>query len=142
MSKGQRKKDDGRPDGRGEAGASAAIEIERLRRRFELFRDGHKPGSRIPDELRAAALGALDRGASGGQLHRACRVSSDQLRQWRSQLRREATEAGAGAEPAARVFDVIDDQAVLPSTPNAEPSSPELELRLGSWAVRISQLGG
>jgi transposase-like protein len=141
MSKTQRRKRGGRPDGLGGRGASVAIEMERLRRRFELFRGGHDPGSRIPDELRAAALAAQDRGASEGDLRRACQATSVQLRQWRAQLRRGAP-AGAPAEPAARVFDVIDDQAALESTPIVEPSSRELELRLGGWAVRISQLGG
>lgn len=142
MSKSQRKKRGGRPDGRGGRSASVAIELERLRRRFELFRRGHEPGSRIPDDLRAAALAALDRGASEGDLRRACQATSGQLRQWGAQLRRGGVKEAASAEPVARVFDVVDDQAVLESTLSGEPSSPELELRLGGWAVRISQLGG
>lgn len=137
MSKSERKKRGGRPDGRG---ANVAIEMERLRQRFELFRRGHERGTRIPDELRGAALAAQDCGAAAGQLHRACQVSSDQLRQWRAQLRRGGA-AGAGGEPSARVFDVVDDQGALQSASIGERSSPELELRVGGWAVRIGQLG-
>ena len=142
MKKSEERKHGGRPGGHGVGGGSVEIEMERLRRRFELFRGGHEPGTRIPDGLRAAALAALDHGASEGDLRRACQATSVQLRQWRTQQRRRATEAGASAEPAARVFDVVDDQAALESTPKGKLSSPELELRLGGWAVRISQLGG
>ncbi len=137
MSKRQRTKRGGRPDGRG---ASVAIEMERLRERYELFRRGHERGTRIPDELRAATLAAQDSGASAGQLHRACQVSSDQLRQWRAQLR-GCGASGAGGEPSARVFDVVDDHGALQSAPIGERSSPELQLRVGGWAVRISQQG-
>jgi len=142
MKKAQDEKRGGRRQGRGGVGASVERELERLRRRFEVFRRTHGPGSRIPDGLRAAALAALDRGASEGDLRRACQATSGQLRQWGAQLRRGGEKEAASAEAVARVFDVVDDQAVLESTPSGEPSSPELELRLGGWAVRISQLGG
>ena len=141
MEKIQRTKGGRRPRVHGGGGGSVEIEMERLRQRFELFRRSHEAGSRIPDALRAAALAALDRGASEGEVRRACQATSVQLRQWRVQLRRGATEASALAEPAARVFDVVDDQASLESKPNGDSSSPELELRLGGWAVRIRQLG-
>ncbi len=142
MKRPQDKKRGGRRQGRGGVGASLELELERLERRFEQFRRSRERGSRIPDGLRAAALAALDRGASEGDLRRACQATSDQLRQWGAQLRRGGVKEAAPAEPVARVFDVVDDQAVLESTPSGEPSSPELELRLGGWAVRISQLGG
>jgi hypothetical protein len=96
----QRKRGGRRHPGGGES-ASVEIEIERLRRRFEVFRRDHAPGTRIPEVLRAAVLAALDRGASDGALRRVCQASSVQLKLWRAQLR-QAAEVGAPAAPAAR----------------------------------------
>lgn len=142
MSKSQGQTSGGRPDQRPVGGGTVAIELERLRRRFEGFRRSHEPGTRIPEVLRAAALAAQQRGASEGDLRRVCQATSVQLRQWRTQLERGAVKVGAAADPVARVFNVVDQPTALESTPSGEPSSAELELRLGGWAVRISQLGG
>jgi hypothetical protein len=131
----------GRPQGRSWGRASMAVEVKRLGKRFEVFRRSHERGTRIPDALRAAALAALDRGASTGGLLRACRVSSVQLRQWRQQLRRGAL-AGAAGKPVAHVFNVVDEAPEHDAGLGCEPGAPELELRLGRWAVRISQVNG
>lgn len=141
MKKAQDEKRCGRRQACGGVGASVERELERLRRRFEVFRRTHGPRSRIPDALRAAALAVEDQGASEGDLRRACEATSVQLRQWRARLGRGAA-VGAAGEPVARVFDVVDQPAALDSGPNSEPSAPELELRLGGWAVRIRQLDG
>lgn len=141
MKKTQDKKREGRRQGRSGVGASVELELERLDRRFEQFRRSHEPGSRIPDALRAAALDAQDRGASEGDLRRACEATSKQLEQWRAQQRRGAT-VGAAAEPVARVFDVVDEPAEREAGSGSGSRAPELELRLGGWAVRISQLDG
>jgi transposase-like protein len=130
-----------RPHGRRGGGASAEAEVERLGRRFEVFRRSHEPGSRIPDALRAAALAALDRGAATADLYRVCRVTSVQLRQWRQHVRRGA-QVGAAGQPVAHVFNVVDGAAEHDAGGGREPGAPELELRLGRWAVRISQVNG
>ena len=129
------------PRGRRGGGASAEVEVERLRRRFEAFRRSHEPGTRIPDALRAAALAALERGASTGDLFRVCRVTSAQLRQWRQHVRRRAPVAAA-SPPVAHVFNVVDGPAEHDGGGGCEPGAAELELRLGRWAVRISQVNG
>lgn len=139
MKRTRQEKRVGRPHGRRGGGASAEVEVERLGRRFEVFRRSHEPGSRIPDALRAAALAALDRGASTGDLYRACRVTSVQLRQWRQHVRRGAQVAAAGG-PVAHVFNVIDETTEHEAGGGCEPEAPELELRVDRWAVRISQV--
>jgi transposase-like protein len=141
MKRTRQEKRVGRPRGRRGGSASAEVEVERLGRRFEVFRRSREPGTRIPDALRAAALAALDRGASTGDLYRACRVTADQLRQWRQHLRRGA-QVAAAARPVAHVFNVVDEAPGRDAGLGCEPEAPELELRLGRWAVRISQVNG
>jgi len=130
-----------RPHGRSGSGASTEVEVERVGRRFEVFRRSHEPGTRIPDALRAAALAALDRGASTGDLFRACRVTSVQLRQWREHARRDPQVAAAD-RPVAHVFNVVDEAPEHDAGLGGESGASELELRLGRWAVRISQVNG
>lgn len=130
-----------RPHGRSGSGASTEVEVERLGRRFEVFRRHREAGTRIPDALRAAAVAALDRGATTGDLFRACRVTSVQLRQWRQQVRREAQVADAG-RPVAHVFNVVNEVPEHEAGVGGGPGVSELELRFGGWAVRISQVNG
>jgi transposase-like protein len=106
-----------------------------------MFRRSHERGTRIPDALRAAALATLEHGASTGDLLRVCRVTSDQLRQWRRHLRR-APLAGTADKPVAHVFNVVDESPGRDAGLGGEPEAPELELRFGRWAVRISQVNG
>lgn len=141
MKRTRKEKRVGRPRGRRGGGASAEVEVERLGRRFEAFRRSREAGTRIPDALRAAALAALDRGASTGDLYRVCRVTSAQLRQWRQHVRRRAPLAAA-SPPVAHVFNVVDGPAEHDGGDGREAGAAELELRLGRWAVRISQVNG
>jgi transposase-like protein len=141
MKRTRQEKRVGRPRGRRGGSASTEVEVRRLGRRFEMFRRSHKPGTRIPDALRAAALATLEHGASTGDLLRACRVSADQLRQWRRHLRRGA-QVAAAARPVAHVFNVVDEAPGRDAGLGCEPEASELELRLGRWAVRISQVDG
>ena len=129
-----------RPHGRSGGGASAAAAVERLGQRFEVFRRSHEPGTRIPHALRAAALAALDRGVSTRDLRRACGVTSVQLRQWREHVMR-APQVAAADRPVAHVFNVVD-EAPEDDAGIGESGGSELELRLGRWAVRISQVNG
>jgi len=141
MKRTQQEKRAGRAHGRGARSMSTEVEVERLGRRFEMFRRNHEPGTRIPDALRAAALAVLERGASSGDLFRTCRVTSVQLSQWRQRLGR-GTQVGAAEKPVASVFNVVDEAAARDAGLGREPQALELELRLGRWAVRISQVNG
>jgi len=141
MKRTQQEKRAGRAHGRGGRSTSTEVEIERLGRRFEMFRRDHEPGTRIPGALRAAVLAALERGAFSGDLFRTCRVTSVQLSQWRQRLGR-GTRVGAVEKPITSVFDVVDEATARDAGLGREPQAPELELRLGRWAVRISQVNG
>jgi transposase-like protein len=141
MKRTRQEKRVGRPHGRIGSGASTEVEVKRLGRRFEIFRRSHEPGTRIPEALRAEALATLERGASTGDVLRACRITSGQLRLWRKHLRR-GTQGGAVGKPVAQIFDVVDEAEERDAGLGCEPEAPEFELRLGRWAVRISQVNG
>ncbi len=129
-----------RPVCKGTDDESTNLRIERLRRRFTKFRREHRPRTRIPNELRAAALEALQSGEAELDVRLACGVSSIQLDQWR-QSRRSRMEKGDFRGQEARVFTVLDEMPqrnVERSDGNAEGS---LELRFGGWAISIRQLG-
>jgi transposase-like protein len=74
-------------------------------------------------------------------LYRACRVTAAQLKQWRQHLRRGA-EVATADKPVAQVFNVVDEATEHDAGLGGEPEASELELRLGRWAVRISQVNG
>ena len=140
MKKTQRMKNGGPPHGRGEGGASVDNQVERLRRRFDKFHRDHRPRTRIPDMLRAAALAALDGGAAELDVRRACKATSVQLVQWRRRLKPGA-EVSSPGEHEACVFPVVDQEPEIDIAPGGgAPCAPALELRLGGWAVRICQL--
>src|SRR5262245_50576744 len=52
--------------------------------RFARFRSEHPPGTRVPAELRDAALAALHAGVAAGALYRTCRISWSQLETWKA----------------------------------------------------------
>jgi len=117
--------------------AEANPRIERLQRDFARFRRTHPLRTRIPDSLRSAALDALQNGAAESEVRRACGVTSDQIAQW--------TKSQPGHAPRARlhpveprIFPVVEDATDPQHGSEVEP--PELELRLGSWAVSVRQL--
>lgn len=122
------------PRGRPRSGGPSPM-VADLARRFALFRTEHPKGTRIPQHLRSAVLGALARGAVSGQVERACRISSDQVKAWR------ARDGGAGTPASeaaiARVFSVVD-QPFAPAREAAASTPGEaLELRLGPWSVSV-----
>mgnify|MGYP001246027547 CR=1 FL=1 len=108
--------------------------------RFARFRAEHPPGTRVPDELREAALVALRAGVAAGALYRTCRISWSQLETWKAAqpsviLTRRRTRRSAERSDV-RVFSVVDtapsDQGAL-----AKPAEQDLELRLGRWSLRV-----
>ena len=118
--------------------------------RFARFRQEHPPRTRIPADLRAAALAALEKGAAAGDLYRMCGVSWSQVIAWRaagggrapeSAKPRGAEGTGAGTGTGVRVFSVVDEKPVHRPEPRlrslAGAAGPELELRLGPWSVIV-----
>jgi hypothetical protein len=118
------------------------FQVEVLRQRFALFRRGHRPGTRYPEDLRAAVLAALQGGAAELELRRLCRLSTVQLAAWR---RHEGAAARSRAlvRPPARVFSVVDEVHPEVSVERAvSPGGEDLELLIGGWAVRIRRVEG
>lgn len=124
---------------RGRPPKQVSSAVGELADRFEKFRREHLRGTRFPDDLRAATLRALRKGVSVYELHRACGVSYGQIAAWKARHvggRVVSTESQQNhEEPDVRVFSVVDE----PPIRRAESliGEQELELRLGSWSVRV-----
>ena len=114
--------------GRGREGQQSAELLAVLGRRFARFRGAHRDGARIPPELRAAVMAALEQGARQGEVLRVCKLSWSQVRSWK----------GGGPGGAVRVFAVED----AGETPAALGEGDALQLRLGPWSVSVRLAGG
>lgn len=118
-------------------GSSALAELEN---RFARFREEHARGTRIPEELRAAVLAALDEGVRPRELHRKCGVSWSQIVAW--QARGVGRVKEQAAEPReVRVFSVADEPPMHRSGALSSTAEQELELRFGPWSVKIQGVG-
>jgi hypothetical protein len=119
---------------------STRLRLDHLRRSFTKFRRAHRPRTRIPRELREAALQALRCGAAELEVRRACRVTPEQLGWWR---RRRSTGAAIAAldERAVRVFPVVDEEqeaaASVVNEQSAGRAAQQLQLRIGGWSISI-----
>ena len=117
---------------RPQVGAGKAAALVQLGKRFARFREEHARGTRIPDELRTAAL-ALLRETAPADVYRSCGISFGQVMAWKqSAARRPET-------PDVRVFSVVDEAPVAPLAPRATApaATPALELRVGPWSVSV-----
>lgn len=112
-------------------GVSAVAE---LKERFAVFHRENPPGTRIPADLRAAVVEAIQRGVAPTRLRRSCGLSTGQLTQWRA-VARGTRGSGAGT-PRPRAFSVVDTPARAWAAAVAGPTE-ELELRLGRWSVSV-----
>lgn len=107
--------------------------LAELEARFARFRREHSRGTRVPEDLRAAALAALREGVGPAALHRTCGVSWSQIEAWKGG-RRSTSAKPATTEPTdVRVFSVVEDQI---REPTASPGH-ELDLRLGPWSISV-----
>lgn len=111
--------------------------LAELAARFGRFRREHSRGTRIPGDLRYAALAVLENGVAPGELYRTCGVTWGQVIAWKAGGRATASSGSRGAEATdVRVFSVVDEQPACPRGPAISPWQ-ELELRLGPWSVRV-----
>lgn len=120
----------GSPPGQG---PSALVE---LGGRFARFRQEHPRGSRVPGDLRAAALAALRSGVAPGDLYRACGVSWSQVIAWKAGGRSASPKRRSAEATDVRVFSVLDEQPVDPRESTIS-AGHALELRLGPWSVSV-----
>jgi hypothetical protein len=127
-----------RDESRGKRGRAArAAMLAELEKRFERFRAEHARGTRVPGALRAAALAALGKGVSAGELYRSCGVSRTQIEAWRSSRRKIGGHETTPAD--VRVFSVVDREQEEPPSCVDPWESAEIELRVGPWSVRIGR---
>jgi hypothetical protein len=110
-----------------------------LAKRFECFRLEHPRGTRVPAELREAALAVLRSGVAFGELYRSCRISWSQVVAWRAGPRLPVSKGKGHKPPPAdvRVFSVVDEDPARAPAATVSGSGPELELRIGPWAVSV-----
>lgn len=118
---------------RGQSGQGRA-ELADLGRRFAEFRDKHPGGVRIPRELRAAVMAAVEQGAGMGELLRVCKLSWSQVRSWQRSGREASAEQ---VEESVRIFSVEDETRVSGGVAADSGQGQELELRLGPWSVSV-----
>ena len=119
--------------------------LSELEVQFRGFRAKHPPRTRIPAELRAAAIAAFRRGIGAGELYRRCGISSSQLEAWESGSQPGSKPSRKKAGPRVpdsrdvRVFSVVDAEPVAQSMAGAPTVTVEdrLELRLGRWSIRV-----
>lgn len=105
-----------------------------LGKRFARFRREHPRGTRIPDDLREAAL-ALLREVAPADLYRSCSISFGQVMSWKEAKARRAESQDL------RVFSVVDEAPAGRPEPALAAAEPALELRLGPFAVSV-RFGG
>lgn len=123
----------GEPPGGGHAA------LGELERQFAAHRRRHPGGSRIPAQLRASVLAAVQRGVSATQLRATCGITANQLSQWR----RSNPPADIGrCSSQAQVFSVVDAPSPSPGERSQVSPRPEqaLELTVGGWCVSIRQM--
>lgn len=118
------------------APSTAAACLAELEREFAGFRRAHRPQTRIPVELRSAALAALQQGVTPSALRRKCGLSLEQLQQWQGH-RGKGSSAKQAAGPEARVFSVVGDRAPSMVEPSCRDGGHLFELRLDGWAISI-----
>ena len=130
---------------RSERGQRAPVSQEgcglpELARRFAQFRAKRRRGTRIPEDLRTAALRALEAGVTQSELQRRCGVSSSMVQAWRA-ARTPSVADERGARDEVRAFRVVGAEGVDERTPASSPVAPELVLRIGTWSVTIRTTG-
>ena len=117
---------------------SANPVLDTLEVRLAQFRAENPPRTRVPTDLRAAAVAALSRGVTSSDLFRRCGVSWSQLKAWKSKSKsvRPKTRTRDPSPDEVRVFSVVDEEPVVPHVAPV-PAEQALELRLGRWSVRV-----
>ena len=124
----------GSSEERGQLGTQDA-----LREQFAEFRRDHRPRTRIPANLRAAALAAIRQGLGRTEVRRACGVSSEQLDAWQRRQSSDLLDANAPVErDDARVFSVLTDTA----TPVERNDEQPLEFRVNGWSITLRRVVG
>jgi transposase-like protein len=105
--------------------------VARLQKEFAAFRRTHRPRTRVPQELRARVVEALDAGVGSGAVCEASGVTRTQLSRWRAQRDASGGQAACG-RARAQVLTVVEGDAVA-----AEAEEIALDVGIGSWRLSI-----
>jgi hypothetical protein len=124
----------GRRGRRSHGGGDEPSALVELGKRFARFRREHPRGTRIPDDLREAAL-VLRREVAPADLYRSCGISFGQVMAWKEARARRVES------PDVRVFSVVDEESMERPALVAPAQLPELELRVGPWSVSVRLAG-
>jgi hypothetical protein len=115
--------------------AAYATRLQHLAAAFAAFRRAN-PRRRFPAGLRGQVVAAMNAGVPAGTIERACGLSGAQLTRWRAAAGRSAPPAAPAlaSVASAKVLSVVDAGA----RSSVEPD-PGIEIRVGSWCVRLSR---
>ncbi|MEY4578985.1 MAG: hypothetical protein RL701_3688, partial [Pseudomonadota bacterium] len=94
-----------------------------------------RPRCRLPAELRAQVIAAIDAGAPVSAVRKACKLSGWQITRWTRAAALSGDDAAAPSAPvfeSPRVLSVVDR-----STREDALADGELELRIGGWRVSL-----
>ncbi len=126
-SEGPARRSKGRPD--------VEDYLQALREQFAVFRNTHRPRTRIPDELRRSVVQAIRQGAGRTKVRRVCSVSSQQLDVWEKQDEEGALDS-KGVQNDARIFSLDRSDEI----PVEKGRTDLLELRLYGWSVTLRRI--
>jgi len=112
--------------------------LAQLREAFAAFRQSHPGRRRMPKELRAQVVAALDAGVGPTEVSRACGVSRTQVSRWRAERHKlgDGRAAGGGRRRAG-----TEDAQVLTVVDGAEATDDReavaFEVAIGSWRLSV-----
>jgi hypothetical protein len=109
-----------------EAQHSSAAALEDLQQRFEAFHHENRRCTRVPIDLRRAAVAAVSQGVTPTSLQRTGHVSTTQLQRWQAiEPERAARSSCTEVAPARRPYR------------DRRSAGEALELRVGAWSVCV-----
>jgi hypothetical protein len=116
--------------------AAYAARLRPLAVAFAAFRRGNPGRRRVPAGLRGQVVAALNAGVPAGTIERACGLSGSQVTRWRAAAARSAPPAppALASVASAQVLSVVDTGAR-----SSVELDPGIEIRVGSWCVRLSR---
>lgn len=108
--------------------------LEQLAAAIDAYREGRQR-CRLPQQLRAQVVAAIDAGLTVRAVREACKLSGSQITRWRQAAARSSSDVAAMNAPAheaPRVLSVVD------RTPREEALlDGEIELRIGGWRLSL-----
>ena len=113
-----------------------------LTKKFEQFHQTHPPQTKIPDNLRRAALAALQNGIPEQEIRKACSITSSQIRRWQKSVNKSKAMEAPNKLQKPKIFDIHDDNQIQNAVQDetVPASAQPVEIRLCGWSISISQI--